>query len=86
MRLGPLAQRHRDTLGATSPRAAEEGAADADGWIPQTLVFDHPRVAVAALLALAPEVEVLEPTELRTELAAIARQLLDRCAAAPTAR
>lgn len=79
MRLGPLARRYRDSLGGASPRAAHEEAADADGWVRQTLVFDGSRVAVAALLALSPDVEVLEPVELREDLAAVARQVIDRC-------
>lgn len=79
VRLGPLAQRHRDDLGPLSPRAVTEHGLTADGWVEQTLLFDTPRVAVAALLALAPEVEVIAPDALRDELAAVARQLIGRC-------
>src|SRR3954453_6516755 len=61
VRLGPLAQRHRDDLGGLSPRAVAEDPPDNDGWVEQTLVFDNRRVAIAALLALAPEVEVIAP-------------------------
>jgi len=78
VRLGPVGQRYRDSLGSVSPRAATEDGIDADGWVRQTLVFDHRRVACAALLALAPDVEVLDPPALREELAALARQLAAR--------
>ncbi len=51
---------------------------DSDGWERQTLVFDDQRLACAALMALAPDVEVLEPASLREELAGIARLLVAR--------
>lgn len=78
VRLGPLARRYRDRLGAAAPRAATEEAVDDDGWSRQTLVFDDRRVACAALLALAPEVEVLDPPELREDLVGLARRLIER--------
>ncbi len=79
VRLGPLAQRYRDDLGPLSPRAITEHGLTVEGWAEQTLLFDEQRMAVAALLALAPEVEVIAPDSLRDELAAVARQLIDRC-------
>jgi predicted DNA-binding transcriptional regulator YafY len=78
VRLGPHAQRYRDALGAASPRSAREDAPDADGWVRQELVFDSRAVAGAALLALGPEVDVLDPPELRQDLAAVARAVLER--------
>ncbi len=78
VRLGPEAQRHRDDLGGLTPRSVTEHAEDA-GWVEQTLLFDTRRVAVAALLALAPEVEIVAPDELREELATVARQVIARC-------
>lgn len=72
VRLGPRAQRHRDALGALAPRDVSEEDEQADGWIQQGLVFDSAGVARAALLALAPDVEVLAPTALRADLAATA--------------
>jgi predicted DNA-binding transcriptional regulator YafY len=80
VRLGPHAQRYRDGLGAIAPRSATESAAENDGWIRQDLVFDHEQVAVAALLALAPDVEVLAPASLREQLASAARGVLERAA------
>lgn len=79
VRLGPLAQRYRDSLGAIAPLSAHEAPPDADGWVRQTLLFDSRQVAVAALLALAPEVEVVAPAELREQLVVTARQVIDRC-------
>ena len=78
VRLGPLAQRHRDDLGGLSPRAVAEDLPDNDGWIEQTLLFDDQRVAIAALLALAPEVEVIAPNDLRLDLVAVARETIER--------
>jgi predicted DNA-binding transcriptional regulator YafY len=78
VRLGPIGRRYKDALGAIAPRAATEEEADGDGWVRQTLTFDDRRVAVAALLALAPDVEVIEPVDLREELAATARGLIER--------
>jgi predicted DNA-binding transcriptional regulator YafY len=78
VRLGPRAQRYRDALGALAPRAVDHEATDPDGWTRQTLVFDSHDVAVAALLALAPDVEVLDPRTLREGLAATATALASR--------
>lgn len=79
VRLGLRAQRYRDTIGPLAPRVAAECEADADGWVRQTLLFNNLQVASAALLALAPDVEVLEPAELRHYLAETAQQVVDRC-------
>lgn len=78
VRLGPIGQRYRDALGALGPRRVSDEQTDADGWVRQTLLFDHRHAACAALLALAPEVEVLEPPELRRELVAIAEEIAAR--------
>ena len=78
VRLGPHAQRYRDALGALAPRETEQEPTGSDGWTRQTLVFDSADVAIAALLALAPEVEVLEPLELRDRLAATAHEVAQR--------
>ena len=78
VRLGPEAMRHRDDLGPLAPRAVSGQVAGADGWVEQTLEFDTPRVAVAALLALAPQVEVLEPADLRAELVETAGEIVVR--------
>jgi predicted DNA-binding transcriptional regulator YafY len=78
VRLGPEARRYRDSLGSLAPRAAAEEPPDAAGWVEQTLLFDDRRVAVAALLALAPEIEVLAPADLRSDLCAVASAAVAR--------
>jgi len=78
VRLGPLAQRHRDDLGALSPRAVAEDPPDSRGWVEQTLHYDDRRVAAVALLALAPEVEIMAPDDLRDDLVDVARQAIER--------
>lgn len=82
VRLGPQARRYRDRLGPTSPRDVREEPPDAAGWSRQQLLFDDAAVAAAALLALAPEVEVLGPPDLARRVAATAGQLAARCEAA----
>ena len=84
VRLGPRAQRYRDALGAASPRLATESAPDHQGWVCQELTFDNIEVAASALLALAPDVEVLDPPELRGSLADLARSVLERTGATYT--
>ena len=82
VRLGPLARRHRDSFGGLTPQAVDDGPPDVEGWVTTELTFDDRRVAVAALLALAPEVEVLEPADVRRDLVEIAEQAIERQAAA----
>jgi len=78
VRLGPDAQRHRDALGSLAPREVAGEREDGDGWIRQTLVFDSADVARAALLALAPDVEVLAPGEVRADLRRVAHAVAGR--------
>jgi predicted DNA-binding transcriptional regulator YafY len=78
VRLGADAQRHRDALGALAPREVAGEREDGDGWIRQTLVFDSPGVARAALLALAPDIDVLAPAEVRADLGRVAHAVADR--------
>lgn len=77
-RLGPLAMRHLRSLGAASPRDVRADAPDAEGWVACDLVFDDVRVACAALLALSPEVDAIDPVGLREELVALARAAIGR--------
>ena len=78
VRLGPRAQHFRARLGPLAPRAVEEDVAGADGWTRQRLTFDDAEVATAALLALAPDVEVLAPVELVRSVAQTARAVAER--------
>ena len=78
VRLGREARRHRDALGALTPREVADEREEADGWVRQTLVFDGAGVARAALLALAPDVEVLAPDEVRADLGRVAHAVARR--------
>jgi predicted DNA-binding transcriptional regulator YafY len=68
----------RAMAGATST-----GEADADGWARFRLRLEWPHEAHRQLLRLGPDVEVLEPLELRTRIADAARGVLQRYEAAP---
>jgi len=68
VRLGPRAQRYRDVLGAAAPRAVTDETRESNNWVRQKLLFDRPEVALAALLALSPEVVVIDPPDLRQAL------------------
>jgi len=50
---------------------------DAGGWVRATLPIESPDHALADLLRLGPEVEVLEPPELRSRMVDTARALVD---------
>ncbi|CAN5853936.1 WYL domain-containing protein [soil metagenome] len=79
VRLGPGARRYRDVLGGIAPRAiTDEHPVDADGWQRQTLLFDNAGIARAALLALAPDVEVLAPADLRADVGRVAHVIARR--------
>jgi hypothetical protein len=76
VRLGPGAQRYRDALGTLRPREVRDETVEPDGWIRQTLVFDNAGIARAALLALAPDVDVVGPAALRDDIATVARAVV----------
>ena len=78
VRLGPTAQRYRESLGGLAPRHVRNEEVGPDGWTRQTLTFDTHEVARAALLALAPDIEVLAPATLRADVAGVARRVADR--------
>ncbi|HEY7023369.1 MAG TPA: WYL domain-containing protein [Candidatus Limnocylindrales bacterium] len=70
-----------DIAGSAALRAAErltppEG--DRDGWEVLRLRMDWPSEVPARLVALGADAEVLEPIELRPEIAAIAQRVVDR--------
>jgi predicted DNA-binding transcriptional regulator YafY len=54
------------------------GEPDADGWARTTLPIESTRHALHALMQLGPDVEVLEPPELRDLVATAARELARR--------
>lgn len=85
VRLGPRASAFRDSLGNFAPRSATLLVDEHDGWQRQELVFDDPWMATTALMALAPEVEVIAPDDLRERLGVVARALASRCEPLPNA-
>lgn len=78
VRLGPTARRYRGAIGPLAPRGTAEEAVGADGWATMALRFDDVDTATAALLALAPEVEVLDPPELAARIAEVAATVVER--------
>lgn len=49
-----------------------------DGWIEVELRLEKPHIAASQLLALGPEVEILEPASVRAAFADLARRMLER--------
>jgi predicted DNA-binding transcriptional regulator YafY len=54
------------------------GPPDADGWVELDLAVENLHVAQSQLVALAPDVEVLQPPQLRAALAEAGRRLAAR--------
>ncbi|MBW1604285.1 WYL domain-containing protein [Streptomyces sp. JJ66] len=71
LRLSPRGQRLLPALfgGAGTRALRTAGAADAEGWVELDLLVEAQEVAVADLLRLGTEAEVLAPATLRTALA-----------------
>ena len=70
-----------DVAGSVAVREAERLTPredDPDGWQLLRLHMEWPREAPARLVALGPDAEVLEPVELRAQVAAIAAQVAQR--------
>jgi predicted DNA-binding transcriptional regulator YafY len=80
VRLSPAGCELLFLLGPIVARAARDamGEPDADGWVRTTVPIESTRHALHALMQLGPEVEVLEPPELRELVAASARELARR--------
>jgi len=67
-------RRLADYVGEQTMEGAEQlDAADADGWIRLRLRVDWPRDAPGNLLAMGGHLEVLEPPEIRSRVASMAR-------------
>jgi predicted DNA-binding transcriptional regulator YafY len=62
--------------------AVRLGDADPDGWLRLRVRLDWPDEAAARLLRAGPQVEVLEPAEIRTQVADLARRIAARYPAA----
>jgi predicted DNA-binding transcriptional regulator YafY len=63
---------------AAAPALEAAGPPDQDGWRVVTLSFEHERAAVHRLAGFGDQVEVLDPSSVRTELLATAREILGR--------
>ena len=61
-------------------RAAEpvEAVGDPEGWTHLRLLIDWPEDAAARLVGMGPDLEVLEPVELRNQILELARGSLTR--------
>ncbi|MQY09119.1 helix-turn-helix transcriptional regulator [Actinomadura macrotermitis] len=78
VRLSPAGMRAlRHAVEPYAARRAAEAAGEPgpDGWVVTTLPVESPEVAFGELLRLGPEVEVLEPPELRARVAEAAARL-----------
>ncbi|HVX42688.1 MAG TPA: WYL domain-containing protein, partial [Mycobacteriales bacterium] len=76
IRLSPHGMRMAFLLGAVVHRAARDNAEpDTDGWVRTTIPTESTQHALHSLLQLGPDVEVLEPAELRAAVAGAAHAL-----------
>lgn len=83
LRASPKGLARLAKLGAYAVQAVRSARqADADGWAQLLFPIEHVDQAVLALLGVGPEVEVLEPLELRSRLRELAQQIARR--AGPT--
>jgi len=71
VRLAPAAVAR--LAGAAAQAVAEAGVAEPDGWIRAVVPIESVEHACRELLALGPDIEVLEPPALRARLAGAAR-------------
>ena len=67
-------------VGGSAMRAAErlEAPNDRDGWTHLRLLIDWPEDAAARLVGMGPDLEVIEPVELRNQILELARGSLAR--------
>jgi predicted DNA-binding transcriptional regulator YafY len=82
-RAGCLRRLRREVEPAYAGRVDWAAAPDAEGWVRLDLPFEKLDYARVALLGFGPDVEVLGPAELRSELAAAAAGLAALYAAGP---
>jgi predicted DNA-binding transcriptional regulator YafY len=68
---------------STQAAMASASEPDADGWVTLTLHFENLEMAGYELMRLGGDLEVLEPVELRSHLAARATQMVERYSSVP---
>jgi len=73
-----LAPFYLGAVGARAVAAASDVPVDADGWQQFELPVEAGRPAIGELLRFGPELEVVEPAELRADVAAAARRMADQ--------
>jgi predicted DNA-binding transcriptional regulator YafY len=79
LRASPAGLKRLAELGAYAARAvAQAGPPDADGWSPLAFPVEAAERAALTLLGIGPEVEVVEPAELRATVRALAEQVARR--------
>jgi predicted DNA-binding transcriptional regulator YafY len=79
LRASPAGLKRLAELGAYAAKAvAEAGPPEADGWSPLALPVEAVERAALTLLGIGPEVEVLEPAELREAVRALAAEIAAR--------
>ncbi len=77
LRVTPRGLAKLDVLGSLVARAAAETATppDADGWVSVTIPIESIDRAASGLIALGADAEVVEPSELRQQLATTVQEL-----------
>ncbi|MES2057243.1 MAG: WYL domain-containing protein [Pseudomonadota bacterium] len=83
LRASPLGLKRLARLGSHAARAVQTtGAAEDDGWVRLTLAVEQGEQAALDLLGVGPEIEVIEPPELRATLRDLAARIVARTAPA----
>ena len=68
----------RARTGERYTRVEREGPPDADGWVPLTILFEDDHSAVEWALSFGPQIEVVEPLELREAVIQAAEGIVAR--------
>jgi predicted DNA-binding transcriptional regulator YafY len=81
LRATPLGLRRLRLLGSFAAQAvAAAGSPDAEGWCAVDLPLETIDAAAPMLLGIGPEIDVLEPVELRRAIAGLAAEVMERMA------
>jgi predicted DNA-binding transcriptional regulator YafY len=79
LRASPVGLKRLARLGSYAARAVQAaGAVERDGWVRLTLPVERPEQAALDLLAIGPEIEVIDPPALRAALRELAGQIIER--------